>query len=148
MCIRDSLEDVHTNVERELARRIGDEHAAYLHTARSRNDQVLLDMRLWERDVARAIAAEARGLAEVLIALGREHRADIMPGDVYKRQDRDLSARQLARRGIPPRLFAFICGLGASIGSWGDGSRGCAVRPSRRSAGYAVRRSAGPQYGR
>ena len=75
-----ALEDVHTNVERELARRIGDEHAAYLHTARSRNDQVLLDMRLWERDVARAIAAEARGLAEVLIALGREHRADIMPG--------------------------------------------------------------------
>lgn len=74
------LEDVHTNVERELARRIGEEHAGHLHTARSRNDQVLVDMRLWERDAAKAIATDARHLAEVLIELGREYRDAVMPG--------------------------------------------------------------------
>jgi argininosuccinate lyase len=75
-----ALEDVHTNVERELARRIGEDHAGHLHTARSRNDQVLLDMRLWERDAARCIAGEARHLAGVLLNLGREHRETLMPG--------------------------------------------------------------------
>lgn len=74
------LEDVHSNVERKLAELIGDEDAAYLHTGRSRNDQVLLDMRLWEREAARDIARSASDLAEVLLELAREHRETAMPG--------------------------------------------------------------------
>jgi len=75
-----ALEDVHTNIERELARRIGEDHAAHLHTARSRNDQVLCDMRLWERDAAAGAVAEAGALAEALVDLACAHAETVMPG--------------------------------------------------------------------
>jgi argininosuccinate lyase len=75
-----ALEDVHTNVERKLADLIGDEDAAHLHTARSRNDQVLCDMRLWERDVAAEIGSSARHVAETLLDLALEQRETAMSG--------------------------------------------------------------------
>ncbi len=75
-----ALEDVHSNIERALADLIGDEHAGHLHTARSRNDQVLCDMRLWERDAADSIVAAAHRLAEALLALASTHTATVMPG--------------------------------------------------------------------
>ena len=73
------LEDIHMNIEAELTRRIGDA-GAKLHTARSRNDQVALDLRLYLRDEADAIAAALREMQRALVALGARHADIIIPG--------------------------------------------------------------------
>ena len=73
------LEDIHMNIEAELTRRIG-EAGAKLHTARSRNDQVALDLRLYLRDEADAIAAALREMQRALVALGARHADIIIPG--------------------------------------------------------------------
>ncbi len=74
-----ALEDIHMNVESRLAELIG-EAAGRLHTARSRNDQVATDFRLWMRDTIDALdaslAAYQRALAEKALA----HAATVMPG--------------------------------------------------------------------
>jgi argininosuccinate lyase len=74
-----SLEDVHMNIEAALTGRIGDA-GRKLHTARSRNDQVALDMRLYLRDECAAIDGLLKGLMVVLLAMAREHVDVIMPG--------------------------------------------------------------------
>ena len=75
---RPELEDVHMNIESALTERVP--AGAKLHTARSRNDQVALDMRLWLRDEITALLGEIVGLQRSLVALG-EHNADvIIPG--------------------------------------------------------------------
>lgn len=72
------LEDVHMNIEAELTSRVP--AGAKLHTGRSRNDQIALDMRLWLRDEITALLGEIAGLQRALVALG-EHNADvIIPG--------------------------------------------------------------------
>ena len=73
------LEDIHMNIEAELTRRIGDA-GAKLHTARSRNDQIALDLRLYLRDEADAIAAALREMQRALVALGSRHAEVIIPG--------------------------------------------------------------------
>jgi argininosuccinate lyase len=75
-----SLEDVHTNVESRLAREHGPEAGGRLHTARSRNDQIALDMRLYLRDCALAFAAEVHFLIDILVTLARKHRDHVFPG--------------------------------------------------------------------
>ena len=74
-----ALEDIHMNVESRLAELIGPA-AGRLHTARSRNDQVATDFRLWIRDTVDAVdeglAAYQRALAEKALA----HAATVMPG--------------------------------------------------------------------
>ncbi len=76
---RRGLEDIHMNVESQLAELIGPA-AGRLHTARSRNDQVATDFRLWVRDaideIDGALAAYQRALAEKAL----EHAATVMPG--------------------------------------------------------------------
>src|SRR5207302_8567460 len=57
---RPELEDVHMNIEAELTRRVP--AGAKLHTGRSRNDQVALDMRLWLREEVAGLIAELRSL--------------------------------------------------------------------------------------
>ena len=66
-------------VEAELTRRIGDV-GKRLHTARSRNDQVALDVRLYLRDESAALTGEVRALIDALLAQAEAHRATIMPG--------------------------------------------------------------------
>ncbi len=73
------LEDIHMNIEAELTRRIG-AAGAKLHTARSRNDQVALDLRLYLRDEADALAAALRAMQRALVALGARHADVIIPG--------------------------------------------------------------------
>ena len=73
------LEDIHMNIERELTRRIGDA-GARLHTARSRNDQVALDLRLYLRAECDAIGARIRQLQAVLVDLADANREIIIPG--------------------------------------------------------------------
>jgi argininosuccinate lyase len=72
-------EDIHMAVERALRARIGTV-AGKLHTARSRNDQVALDARLWARRAAAELAAETLALQTTLVALADEHFGAIMPG--------------------------------------------------------------------
>ena len=72
-------EDIHLAVERRLIALIG-EPGRKLHTGRSRNDQVALDMRLYLRDELAAVIALVAGLRAVLIRLARRHVATIMPG--------------------------------------------------------------------
>ena len=73
------LEDIHMNVESRLAELVGDA-AGRLHTARSRNDQVATDFRLWTRDVIDALDAALRDLQAVLIERAEEHAGTVMPG--------------------------------------------------------------------
>jgi argininosuccinate lyase len=77
--LNSSLEDVHTNVEAELRRRVGDV-ANKLHTARSRNDQVATDFRMLVRDACELVIADLVGLRAALLQLARAHQSAIMPG--------------------------------------------------------------------
>ena len=72
------LEDVHMNIEAELTQRVP--AGAKLHTGRSRNDQVALDIRLWVRDEIVELGSELRGLQRALVALGAKNAAVIIPG--------------------------------------------------------------------
>jgi argininosuccinate lyase len=72
-------EDVHLNIERRLTALVGDA-GKRLHTARSRNDQVATDVRLWLRDEIDAIRALAGALARALVLKAEKHAALVMPG--------------------------------------------------------------------
>lgn len=73
------LEDVHMNIESELTQRIG-AAGAKLHTARSRNDQVALDFRLWLRDACEGLRGGIRLLQRSLVSLAERHQHAIIPG--------------------------------------------------------------------
>jgi argininosuccinate lyase len=75
----EALEDIHMNIEARLAERIG-EPARRLHTARSRNDQVATDFRMWVRDAIDGICGQLTDLMRALAARAAEHAADPMPG--------------------------------------------------------------------
>ncbi|HEU0033560.1 MAG TPA: argininosuccinate lyase [Kofleriaceae bacterium] len=75
----DALEDVHMNVEARLIDEIGDA-GRRLHTARSRNDQVATDLRLYARTAATHLVAAIDHLRRSLVAKAREHVDTLMPG--------------------------------------------------------------------
>ena len=77
--ITDEYEDFHSFVEANLIDRIGDA-GKKLHTGRSRNDQVALDMRLYTRDEIEALDTLLKELLEVLLKLMKEHIETYMPG--------------------------------------------------------------------
>ncbi len=74
-----ALEDIHMNVEARLAELIG-EAAGRLHTARSRNDQVATDFRLWVRDRIDDVDGQLRALLTVLIDRAEQEADTLMPG--------------------------------------------------------------------
>jgi argininosuccinate lyase len=74
-----ALEDIHMNVESRLAELIGPA-AGRLHTARSRNDQVATDFRLWVRDAIDAIDVTLAGYQRALAEKALAHAATVMPG--------------------------------------------------------------------
>lgn len=74
-----ALEDIHMTVESRLAELIGPV-AGRLHTARSRNDQVATDFRLWVRDAIDAVDAGLAALIGALLDRAEEHAASVMPG--------------------------------------------------------------------
>ena len=74
-----ALEDIHMNVEGRLSELIGDT-AGRLHTARSRNDQVATDFRLWMRDTVETIDAALAGYQRALAEKSLAHAATVMPG--------------------------------------------------------------------
>jgi len=73
------LEDVHMNLERALTERIGP-LGGKLHTARSRNDQVATDFRLWLRGETHALIALLRELRRAFVGVAERHLGVIMPG--------------------------------------------------------------------
>jgi len=76
---RTEYEDIHMNVEARLAELIG-EPAGKLHTARSRNDQVATDFRLWVRDTLDQLEGGLGALVAALLDRAEEHAATVMPG--------------------------------------------------------------------
>lgn len=74
-----ALEDIHMVTESRLAEKIGPA-AGRLHTARSRNDQVATDFRLWVRDAIDSVDAALGTLQDALIARAEEHTTSVMPG--------------------------------------------------------------------
>jgi argininosuccinate lyase len=108
---QNALEDIHMNVEARLAEIIG-APAGRLHTARSRNDQVATDFRLWVRDQVDAIDA---GLADLQIALAEKalaHAATVMPGFTH------LQSAQPVTFGH--HLMAYVEMLGRDRGRFHD----------------------------
>jgi len=76
---REEFEDIHMNVEARLRELIGPA-AGRLHTARSRNDQVALDFRLWVREACDRSAAQLTALQQALLARAEAHAGTLMPG--------------------------------------------------------------------
>ena len=75
-----SKEDVHSNIESYVIERVGIESGGKVHTGRSRNDQVVLDMRLYLRDQALEFVEELIFLIRALLEKAEEHRSTVMPG--------------------------------------------------------------------
>src|SRR5512135_2189933 len=76
---RTELEDVHMNIEARLVEKTGDA-GKKLHTARSRNDQVALDIKMYLKDECAAIGKAIYGVQEVILAQAEKHIDVIMPG--------------------------------------------------------------------
>ncbi|MBI4830902.1 MAG: argininosuccinate lyase, partial [Candidatus Lindowbacteria bacterium] len=74
------LEDIHTNIEAALVNKIGADVAGKLHTGRSRNDQVALDMRMYIRDETLTIVGLIHEFKKALVKLADENSEVIMPG--------------------------------------------------------------------
>ena len=74
-----ALEDIHMNIEARLKDLIGDP-ASRLHTARSRNDQVATDFRLWVREACLSSEAALTELMKALVTLANDHADTVMPG--------------------------------------------------------------------
>ena len=74
-----SLEDLHTNIEQRLTQLIGPV-AGRLHTGRSRNDQIAVDLRLYTKEVLADVVVDLRGVQQALVDLAERHTDVIMPG--------------------------------------------------------------------
>ena len=79
LCIEPESEDIHSQVELLLTRRLGDV-GKKIHSGRSRNDQVLVDLKLFLREELKTIAGEVFTLFERLQALSEQHKEVLMPG--------------------------------------------------------------------
>lgn len=88
-----SAEDIHMFIEAELTARLGDV-GKRLHTARSRNDQVALDIRLYLRDEIKEIKAQLVELTEVLCDIAAEHTETIMPGYTHLQRAQPITFGQ------------------------------------------------------
>lgn len=77
--IEDAFEDVHSKIEWLLTEKLGDA-GKKIHTARSRNDQVLLDVHLYSKEAISALKKETKKLFDLLMSLAEKHREDLLPG--------------------------------------------------------------------
>lgn len=77
--IEDGVEDVHSQIELLLTRRIG-EAGKKIHSGRSRNDQVLVDLKLFFRYQLQQVVQETKSLFDLLISLSEKHKDVLLPG--------------------------------------------------------------------
>jgi len=108
---KNALEDIHLNIEGRLTEIIGDD-AGRLHTARSRNDQVATDFKLWVRDTIDAIDEALNVLQTTLIDQAEKNAAVVMPGFTH------LQAAQPVTVGH--HLLAYVEMLGRDRGRFQD----------------------------
>ena len=90
LAVDPSAEDIHMFVEAELTARLGDT-GKRLHTARSRNDQVALDIRMYLRDEIEAVTALLEELLHVLCDLAKEHAGTVMSGYTHLQRAQPVS---------------------------------------------------------
>jgi argininosuccinate lyase len=117
---RTELEDVHMNIESALTKKIG-AAGAKLHTARSRNDQVATDLRLWLREEASALIATVRRLQIALLMLAGKSRGAIMPGYTHLQRAQPVPAAH--------HLLAYVEMLERDAGRLADAARRSDVMP-------------------
>ncbi len=110
----DALEDVHMNVEARLVDEIGDA-GRRLHTARSRNDQVATDLRLYLRDAAARVLAGVREVRRALLVQARAHVDTLLPGYTH------LQRAQPVR--LAHHLLAYDAMLARDAGRIADAAR-------------------------
>ncbi|WP_292174189.1 argininosuccinate lyase [Brevundimonas sp.] len=108
---RDQYEDIHMNVEARLSELIG-EPSGRLHTARSRNDQVATDFRLWVRDACDRAVEQLQGLQKTLLVRAEQHAGDLMPGFTH------LQTAQPVTLGH--HLMAYVEMFGRDAGRFAD----------------------------
>ena len=77
--IEPGVEDIHSQIELRLTQKLGD-IGKKIHSGRSRNDQVLVDVKLFIRSEIQSIVAEVSELFDLLISLSEKHKADLLPG--------------------------------------------------------------------
>ncbi len=117
------LEDIHMNIEARLAELIGPA-AGRLHTARSRNDQVATDLRLWLRGAIDRLDLAMRDLQQALIDRAEAEAATVMPGYTH------LQIAQPVTLGH--HLLAYVEMLGRDRGRLADCRRRLNEMPARR----------------
>nr|WP_274379285.1 argininosuccinate lyase [Pseudoroseomonas vastitatis] len=129
----EALEDIHMNIEARLTERVG-EAGKRLHTGRSRNDQVALDVRLWVRDAIDGIDGQIADVMRALTDRADEHAATVMPGFTHLQpaqpttlghhllayvemlgRDRSRLGDCRARMNESPLGSAALCGTGFNI---------------------------------
>ena len=115
-----ALEDVHMNIEAELTRRIGP-LGARLHTARSRNDQVALDLRLWMREAIEETREDLRGLQRALLGFAERHVDAVLPGYTHLQRAQPVL--------LPHHLLAYVEMFERDSGRLGDCARRLDVLP-------------------
>jgi len=101
-----SLEDIHMNIEAVLTKRIG-AAGGKLHTARSRNDQVALDFRLYLRDAMDAICAAVARLQSALVELADQNKAVLIPGYTHLQRAQPVP--------VAHHLLAYVEMLGRDV---------------------------------
>ena len=111
---RDEFEDIHMNVEARLRELIGPA-AGRLHTARSRNDQVAVDFRLWVRDACDRTVAQLTRLQGALLDRAEQHADTLMPGFTH------LQPAQPVTFGH--HLMAYVEMFGRDAGRFADARR-------------------------
>ena len=104
-------EDIHLNIEARLAELIGPA-AGRLHTARSRNDQVATDFRLWVRDAIDAADARIRDVQAALLDRADEHAKTVMPGFTHMQPAQPVT--------FGHHLMAYVEMLGRDRGRFHD----------------------------
>ena len=109
-----TAEDIHMFVESELTRRLGD-LGKKLHTARSRNDQVALDLRLYLRDEIKVIMSEIRSLIAALCEKAEENKDAITPGYTHLQRAQPIL--------FAHHLLAYCMMLMRDIGRFEDTAR-------------------------
>jgi argininosuccinate lyase len=111
--VRPALEDVHTNIETCLTDELGIEAALAMHTARSRNDQIVTDMRLWMRQRVLNLALVCLDLIQRLTEVADQHRDSVMAGYTHHQHatistfGHHLAAYAEAVRRVVQRLGAW-----------------------------------------
>jgi argininosuccinate lyase len=107
---RQELEDVHMNIESELTRRAP--AGAKLHTGRSRNDQISLDMRMWLRDEIVELNRETQHLQHSLLVLGFRYQDVLLPGYTHLQRAQPVL--------FPHHMLAYLEMLERDCGRLGD----------------------------